>query len=143
MKNAPVKTVLPSYPGIELEFGSAGNDVKSLQVFLNRISRNYPAIPKIPAADGIFVFVCFAVAGNAALEQAVIALCVEQSLFVKAGLLETVIDVRGDDEIVPVLHEFQQLFVHRLRRVGVPVDENELRPVRPHFLRCFIRVKPA
>ena len=54
MKNAPVKTVLPSYPGLELEFGSAGNDVKSLQVFLNRISRNYPAIPKIPAADGIF-----------------------------------------------------------------------------------------
>lgn len=54
VKNAPVKTVLPSYPGIPLEFGSAGNDVKSLQVFLNRISRNYPAIPKIPAADGIF-----------------------------------------------------------------------------------------
>lgn len=52
--NAPVRTALPSYPGIPLVFGSAGNDVRSLQIYLNRISRNYPAIPKIPAADGIF-----------------------------------------------------------------------------------------
>lgn len=54
VKDAPVKTALPSYPGIPLRFGSASNDVKSLQIFLNRISRNYPAIPKIPQADGIF-----------------------------------------------------------------------------------------
>ena len=54
VKNAPVKSNMPSYPGIPLEFGSAGNDVRSLQIYLNRISRNYPAIPKIPAADGIF-----------------------------------------------------------------------------------------
>ncbi len=54
VKNAPVKTAMPSYPGIELREGSAGNDVKSLQIYLNRISGNFPAIPKIPAADGIF-----------------------------------------------------------------------------------------
>ncbi len=54
VRNAPVKTALPSYPGIELKKGSGGNDVRSLQVYLNRISNNYPAIPKIPAADGIF-----------------------------------------------------------------------------------------
>ena len=54
VKNAPVKSAMPPYPGIPLEFGSAGNDVRSLQIYLNRISRNYPAIPKIPAADGIF-----------------------------------------------------------------------------------------
>ncbi|HBB72802.1 MAG TPA: spore cortex-lytic protein [Ruminococcus sp.] len=54
VKNAPVRSAMPSYPGIDLELGSAGNDVRSLQVFLNRISGNYPAIPKIPAADGIF-----------------------------------------------------------------------------------------
>ena len=62
VKNAPVKSNMPSYPGIPLEFGSAGNDVRSLQIYLNRISRNYPAIPKIPAADGIF---------DAATEEAV------------------------------------------------------------------------
>ena len=54
VKNAPVRTAMPSYPGIELKLGSAGNDVRSLQIYINRISGNYPAIPKIPAADGIF-----------------------------------------------------------------------------------------
>ena len=54
VKNAPVKTAMPSYPGIELKLGSTGNDVRTLQIHLNRISGNYPAIGKIPAADGIF-----------------------------------------------------------------------------------------
>ncbi len=54
VRNAPVRTNMPSFGGIDLTVGSAGNDVKSLQVFLNRISGNYPAIPKIPQADGIF-----------------------------------------------------------------------------------------
>jgi len=74
VKNAPVKTAMPSFPGIALEVGSAGNDVKSMQIYLNRISRNYPAIPKIPAADGIF---------GAATEEAV---KVFQSVF---GLRQT------------------------------------------------------
>lgn len=54
VKNAPVRSSMPSYPGIPLELGSASNDVRSLQVYLNRISRNYPAIPKIPEIDGVF-----------------------------------------------------------------------------------------
>ena len=54
VKNAPVQTAMPSYPDIELKNGSFGNEVKYIQVWLNRISRNYPAIPKIPAADGVF-----------------------------------------------------------------------------------------
>lgn len=54
VKNAPVKTALPSFPGINLAVGTSSNDAKSMQIFLNRISRNYPAIPKIPQADGIF-----------------------------------------------------------------------------------------
>ncbi len=54
VKDAPVRSAMPSYPGIELSLGSAGNDVRSLQIYLNRISGSYPAIPKIPAADGIF-----------------------------------------------------------------------------------------
>ena len=52
--NAPVQSTMPSYPGIELKVGSIGNDVKSLQIYLNRISGNYPAIPKIAATDGVF-----------------------------------------------------------------------------------------
>lgn len=54
VKNAPVKTTMPSYGGIPLKLGSSGNDVRFLQVYLNRISRNYPAIPKIPVIDGNF-----------------------------------------------------------------------------------------
>ncbi len=52
--NAPVRTTLTSYPGIDFTVGSSGNDVRSLQIYLNRISGNYPAIPKIPEADGIY-----------------------------------------------------------------------------------------
>ena len=54
VKNAPVQTAMPSFPDTELKNGSFGNDVKYIQVWLNRISGNCPAIPKIPAADGIF-----------------------------------------------------------------------------------------
>ncbi len=52
--NAEVRTNTPSYPGIELRVGTFGNDVRTIQVQLNRISRNYPAIPKISAVDGAF-----------------------------------------------------------------------------------------
>ena len=44
----------PSPPNILLGEGSAGNDVKFIQVRLNRISTNYPSIPKIPNVDGVF-----------------------------------------------------------------------------------------
>ncbi len=52
--NAPVRGITTSYPGTPLRRGSTGPNVVVLQVALNRISQNYPAIPKIPAADGIF-----------------------------------------------------------------------------------------
>jgi len=54
VENAPVGEVGESFPGRVLRFGSAGNEVRELQVRLNRISRNFPSIPKIPRADGIF-----------------------------------------------------------------------------------------
>lgn len=52
--NAPIRGITISYPGTPLRRGSTGPDVVALQVSLNRISQNYPAIPKIPAVDGIF-----------------------------------------------------------------------------------------
>ena len=52
--NAPVQGIRSSYPGSPLRLGSQGPNVVVLQVSLNRISQNYPAIPKIPEADGIF-----------------------------------------------------------------------------------------
>jgi len=52
--NAPIRGITSSYPGSPLRQGSTGPSVVVLQVALNRISQNYPAIPKISAADGIF-----------------------------------------------------------------------------------------
>lgn len=52
--NAPVRGITSSYPGTPLRQGSSGPNVVVIQAALNRIAQNYPAIPKIPAADGIF-----------------------------------------------------------------------------------------
>lgn len=52
--NAPIRGISSSYPGSPLRVGSTGPSVVVLQVSLNRISQNYPAIPKIPDVDGIF-----------------------------------------------------------------------------------------
>lgn len=52
--NAPVRGYTPSYPGSALRRGSIGPNVVTIQVQLNRISQNYPSIPKIPQVDGIF-----------------------------------------------------------------------------------------
>lgn len=52
--SAPVQVNIPSYPGTPLRIGDISNDVQAIQIRLNRISRNYPAIPKIVNSDGIF-----------------------------------------------------------------------------------------
>lgn len=52
--NAPISANIASYPGAPFGFGSSGNEVRTIQVELNRIARNYPAIPKIYPANGIF-----------------------------------------------------------------------------------------
>lgn len=52
--NAPVRGYTASYPGTPLRRGSTGPNVVVIQTELNRISQNYPAIPKVPTIDGIF-----------------------------------------------------------------------------------------
>ena len=46
--NAPIRNVTLSYPGYPLRLDSVGEEVFWLQAGLNRIGRNYPAIPAIP-----------------------------------------------------------------------------------------------
>ena len=48
VENAPVGFTEESYPGVPLGVGSSGNNVRIIQVQLNRIGKNYPAIPDIP-----------------------------------------------------------------------------------------------
>jgi len=52
--NAPIRDFDASFPGYNLSVGSRGNDVVLIQSAINRISQNYPAIPKILPVDGIF-----------------------------------------------------------------------------------------
>jgi len=54
VSNAPVSGITSSYPGTALRRGTSGPSVVVIQTELNRISQNYPAIPKISPVDGIF-----------------------------------------------------------------------------------------
>ena len=52
--NAPIGQNVPTYPGVPLRLGSAGEDVRTVQRQLNRIGQNYPAIRPVLDDDGIF-----------------------------------------------------------------------------------------
>ena len=54
VNDAPIAGITSSYPGTPLRRGSSGPNVVIIQVALNRIAQNYPAIPKLPNVDGIF-----------------------------------------------------------------------------------------
>ncbi len=56
VQNAPVGSVQASAPDAPLRLGSFGPDVRTIQLRLNRISDNYPNIPKITYTDGIFTY---------------------------------------------------------------------------------------
>ncbi|MCI8327832.1 MAG: LysM peptidoglycan-binding domain-containing protein [Lachnospiraceae bacterium] len=49
-----ITNVLSSYPGTALKVGSKGLDVQTIQTYLNRIKKNYPAIPAITDKEGVF-----------------------------------------------------------------------------------------
>ena len=53
-ENVPVDNIPSSAPAVTLEEGDTGRDVELVQRKLNRISANYPGIPKIYPADGFF-----------------------------------------------------------------------------------------
>ena len=46
--------IVSSYPGTALRTGSTGLDVQTIQTYLGRIRRNYPAIPAITDQAGVF-----------------------------------------------------------------------------------------
>ncbi len=54
VNNAPIQGYTSSYPGTPLRRGSSGPFVVVIQTELNRISQNYPLIPKLANVDGIF-----------------------------------------------------------------------------------------
>ncbi len=54
VSNAPISNIQPSNPLNPLKLGSIGEDVRQVQLKLNRISKNYPSIPKITPVSGFF-----------------------------------------------------------------------------------------
>lgn len=54
VNDAPIRGITSSYPGTPLRRGSSGPSVVVVQVELNRIAQNYPAIPKLATVDGIY-----------------------------------------------------------------------------------------
>ena len=52
--DAPVRGITPTAPRRNLNLGSTGNDVAFVQLKLNRISNNFPSIPKIPNPNGFY-----------------------------------------------------------------------------------------
>lgn len=54
VENAPLADKTQSYPGVALSRGSFGDDVRVIKNELNRIRRNYPAIPAINSATSVY-----------------------------------------------------------------------------------------
>ena len=54
VNDAPIRGITSSYPGTPLRRGISGPSVVVVQVELNRIAQNYPAIPNLATADGIY-----------------------------------------------------------------------------------------
>ena len=52
--NVPVSDISESIPIRPLRLGSTGDDVRNIQIKLNRISTNYPSIPKIYPINGFY-----------------------------------------------------------------------------------------
>lgn len=53
VKADKVSGIPKSYPGYTLGLGATGQPVRTVQSYLNRISQNYPAIPKVPV-NGVY-----------------------------------------------------------------------------------------
>ena len=54
VRNVPVEGLGASLPSVPLSIGDSGPDVQLIQRRLNRISTNYPLIPKIYPVNGVF-----------------------------------------------------------------------------------------
>ena len=55
-RDTPIRPIEWSAPLRPLRPGDAGEDVRTVQLRLNRISQNYPSIPKIYPVDGVYTY---------------------------------------------------------------------------------------
>ena len=129
-----------SMPAFVLHKGLIGTQVDLHRAAADRTAGNqlrrdtHVLLLRYHLFDGLLVVVGLLMTGFRALEQAVVALCVEQPLFIKSCLLELMIDVGGDDEIVLVFQQFEQIVIDGLWGGHVAVEIDVAAPVGPMFL---------
>lgn len=77
------------------------------------------------------------------MEEAVIALRIEQAMLVEPRALEAVIDVGGEHEVIAAAHEFEQLLIDRLWNWVETVARDVSAPKRPILFKSFIGIESA
>lgn len=82
-------------------------------------------------------------AGLGALPQAIVPLGVEQPLLVEARQLELVVHIGGQDKVVLVLYQLQQIAIYRLRRLFIAVYQDLPAPPGPVLLQAFKGIESA
>ena len=82
-------------------------------------------------------------AGLGTLPKAIVALGVEQTVFIKPGLLKTVIYIGGQNKILFALHQLQEVMVNRLWGIQIPVDVDIPTPICPVFFQTVKGIEAA
>lgn len=140
--DAPIQGIQTSYPGTPLRRGSSGEYVTVLQVMLNRIAQDYPAIPRIPSPDGIF--------GNRT-ENAVrkfqqIFGLTQDGVVGKATWYKLVALYTGVTDLTELISEGQRFYQVQPPRGGTPISEGdtgiEVTGLQ-YFLSIISQVNPA
>ena len=94
-------------------------------------------------ADGLLVVIGLLMAGLGALPKAIVPLGVEQPLLVEARQLELVVHIGGQDKVILVLYQLQQIVIHGLRRLFIAVHQDLPAPPGPVLLQTFKGIESA
>ena len=77
------------------------------------------------------------------MEQAVITLCVEQPLLVKACQLKLMVNIRCEDKVILILNEIYQIVIHGVRSFYIAVEIDMSAPPRPEGFFIRERIESA
>ena len=80
-------------------------------------------------------------AGDRALEEAVVALRVEETLLVEARPLELVVYVGREDKVISPVHNAQQVTIRVAHWPNVALVPDDARPPRPQLLRSVVGIE--
>ena len=95
-----------------------------------KLGRNsHILLPRDHFADQRLIIKGFFAARFTALEQTVVALRIEQPLFVESRFLKAVIHIGCDNEVIFVCHRLQKVLVDRLWGIRIAVNINVPTPI--------------